>query len=100
MAAGRVEISLQSRIAASAEQVSCRVEDETVILSLRTGEYYGLNPVAACIWELLQEERSVSELRDALLGMYDVDEATCTEQTLAVLRDMQDMELLEVVQPA
>jgi len=89
-------IELHTRMTACSDQVSCKVEDETVILSLRTGEYYGLNPVAATIWELLQQERSVAEVRDALLGMYDVDEATCTDQVLAVLRDMQSMELLKI----
>ncbi len=89
-------IELHTRMTACSDQVSCKVEDETVILSLRTGEYYGLNPVAATIWELLQQERSVAEVRDTLLGMYDVDEATCTDQVLAVLRDMQSMELLKI----
>lgn len=96
----RIEIGLHTRMATSSEQVSCRIEDETVILSLRTGEYYGLNPVAASIWELLQEERSVAEIRDGLLAMYDVDAATCIEQVLTVLREMQAMELLDIAQPA
>lgn len=92
----RSVIELHTRMTACSDQVSCRVEDETVILSLRTGEYYGLNPVAATIWDLLQQERSVAEVRDTLLGMYDVDEATCTDQVLTVLRDMQSMELLDI----
>ncbi len=100
MAAEPIEIGLDTRIMVSSDQVSCRVEDETVILSLRTGEYYGLNPVAAQIWELLQQERSVAEVRDALLGMYDIDEPTCAGQVLAVLRDMQSLELLDIEQAA
>jgi len=92
-------IELHTRMTACSDQVSCKVEDETVILSLRTGEYYGLNPVAAHIWDLLQQqERSVAEVRDALLAIYDVDEATCTDQVITVLRDMQSMELLDIVQ--
>ena len=97
MAAERSEISLATRMVANNDQVSCRIEDETVILSLRTGEYYGLNPVAASIWELLQQECSATQIRDALLAMYDVDEATCSDQVLATLREMQSMELLDIV---
>ncbi len=90
------EIGLQSRLVASTEQVSCEIDDETVILSLRTGEYYGLNPVAAQIWQLLQEEQTVADVRDALLREYDVDEGTCTEQVFAVLREMLRMQLLDM----
>lgn len=94
--AGHPQLGLDSRLVASREQVSCEIDDETVILSLRTGEYYGLNAVAARIWELLQEERCVAEVRDALLQAYEVDEATCTAQMLAVLHDMLRMELVEM----
>lgn len=100
MSAERIEIGLHTRMTASSEQVSCRIEEETVILSLRTGEYYGLNPVAAAIWELLQQERRVAEIRDELLARYDVDEETCVEQMLGVLHEMQSMDLLEITTPA
>jgi hypothetical protein len=93
------KLDLASVVVASADQVSCEVADETVILSLTTGEYYGLNVVAASIWELVQKPTTVRAVRDALLLMYDdVDEAICTTQVLASLAEMEDMGL--VVRPA
>ncbi len=88
-AAGRSGLTLAARVVASTDQVSCEVANETVILSLTTGEYYGLNTVAASIWELLQQPRSVEEVRDSLLVIYEgVDEASCTEQVLETVTEM------------
>lgn len=89
-------LELASRIVASRDQVSCPVDGETVILSLKTGEYYGLNSVAAHIWTLIQEARTVWEVRDTLLDAYEgIDEETCTAQVLTALNDMLAMELIE-----
>lgn len=93
-------LDLTSRVVASKDQVSCAVDDETVILSLRTGEYYGLNVVAAHIWTLIQEERSLRDVRDVLLHTYDgIDEAACTTQVIAVINDMLEMGLIERIPP-
>ncbi len=92
----KASISLESSVVASPKQVSCEMADEVVILSLRTGEYYGLNPVAATMWNLLQQRRTVSELRDALLDEYSgVTQEQCAREVLEVLAEMVDLELVE-----
>ena len=40
-------LSLETTVVASPQQVSCDVANEAVLLSMRDGEYYGLNEVAA-----------------------------------------------------
>jgi len=91
-------VQLDSTVRATPDHVSAEVEGETVILSLTTGEYYGLNTVAAHIWRLIQEPRRVSDVRDELLDYYtDIDEATCTSELLHVLDDMLRMKLVEEV---
>jgi hypothetical protein len=90
-------LSTSSRIVASTQQVSCALVDEVVILSLQTGEYYGLDPIAADIWNLVQETRTVADIRDALLAMYTgVTPAECSEHVMALLEEMLDLELVEI----
>ena len=36
--------------------------DEVIVLNLESGVYYGLNPVAACVWGRLATPCSVGEL--------------------------------------
>ena len=90
-------LSMTSEVVATTQQVSAELMDEVVILSLQTGEYYGLDPIAADIWNLVQQPRTVSEVRDALLVLYDgVTADECEAQVLALLEEMVKLELLEI----
>ena len=45
----------ESRITLSVDQALAQLEGEAVVLDLRDGVYFGLNPVAARVWSLLKE---------------------------------------------
>ena len=87
-------LSGRSIVVAAKEQVSCNLAEETVILNLKAGVYYGLNPVGARIWNLIQEPRTVHEIRDAILEEYDVDPDRCERDLLVLLRDLAAKELI------
>jgi coenzyme PQQ synthesis protein D (PqqD) len=90
-------LSANTIVVASTEQVSCAVGEESVILGLQNSVYYGVNPVGASIWKLLQRQRSVAELRDAVLEEYDVEKERCERDVLDLLEKMQAEGLIEVV---
>jgi hypothetical protein len=48
------------------------------------------------IWELLQEPKTVSEIRAVILGEYDVDLDRCQHDLLALLRDLEAKKLIRV----
>lgn len=86
-----------SRLAAARDQVSVELEGEAVILSLADGVYYGLDPVGARVWSLLEHEpRTVAELRDAVVAEWEVDAPTAERDLLALLGDMAARGLVEV----
>jgi hypothetical protein len=82
------------------EQVSCALGDESVILSMKNSSYYGLNAVGASIWKLLQQQRRVSELRDAIVDEYDVDPGRCERDVLELLEKLRGEGLVRVVESA
>lgn len=91
-------ITLDSSVQASTEQVSCEVTPDVVILNLKNGEYYGMNEVGARIWRLLQEPRTVAEIRDHVVEAYpDVTPEQCTLDLLSLLEDLAASSLIEVV---
>lgn len=94
--AGQTKLSEESIISASEEQVSSTVADEEVILNLKNGSYYGLDPIGAHIWKLIQKPTSIEALVDQLLQEYEVDRETCLSDVLNLLHDMQEHELLNV----
>ena len=90
-------LSTDSIVVATPEQVSCALGDESVILSLKNSVYYGVNPVGASIWKLLQQQRSVAELRDAVLDEYEVEAERCERELLSLLEKMRSEGLIQVV---
>jgi hypothetical protein len=89
MVSDNIRLSVASAIVASPQQVSCDVADEAVLLSMLNGEYYGLNPVGASIWKLIQEPRTVEELRTRLMDEYDgVSVEECEAKVLAFVSEL------------
>ncbi|BBM69171.1 hydrogenase expression protein HypA [Rhodothermus marinus] len=88
-------LTLDTVVVASPEQVSSKLGEEVVILNLRNGVYYGLDPIGTRIWELIQEPRSVRQVCEVLLEEYDVTFEQCAEDVLALMRDLQAQGLIE-----
>lgn len=89
-------LSIHSIIVATTEQVSCPLGDESAILNRKNSVYYGVNPVGARVWSLLQQPRSVTELRDTLLDEYEVGADRCERDLLDLLEKMRGEGLIEV----
>jgi hypothetical protein len=89
-------VSGSSTVVAPKDQVSSDLGGEVAILDLKAGVYYGLDAVGARIWSLIQEPRTVNEIRDILLEEYDVEPERCERDLLALLRRLADEGLVEV----
>jgi hypothetical protein len=81
---------------AAKDQASSDLGGEMAILDLKAGVYYGLDAVGARIWSLIQEPRTVNEIRDILLEEYEVEPEHCERDLLALLRRLADEGLVEV----
>jgi Coenzyme PQQ synthesis protein D (PqqD) len=89
-------LAVHSVVAVAGEQVSCPLGDEAAILSLENSVYYGVDAVGARVWKLLQQPRSVGQLRDTLIEEYEVDRVRCEHDLLAFLEHMLREGLIEV----
>jgi len=89
-------LSASSVVGATRDHVSCSLGDEAAILNLNNTVYYGLNPVGTRVWDLVQQARSVREIRDALLDEYDVEAEQCERDLLDLLQKMREQGLIEV----
>jgi hypothetical protein len=66
-------MTLNTIIHASSDQVSCDLGGETAILDLRTGVYYSLDPVGAVVWKLIEQPRTLADVRDAMLAAIGIE---------------------------
>ena len=78
------------------EQVSCDLASEAAILNLQTGLYYGLDPLGARIWNLIQQPRTVGDVLQVLLKEYKVDSERCERDLFGLLQELAAEGLIEV----
>ena len=73
------------------------VDGEIIVLEMGTGTYLNLNGSAGIIWRALSTPARVEELVDLLVETYGISQQTAASDTLALLADLRDRSLVEVV---
>jgi len=89
-------MNLNTIVKRNPEIVHSDMDGETVMMSVVNGSYYGLNPVASHIWDLLESEMNVRHLCDLLQEKYDVSGAQCGEEVCMFLTKMAEDKIIEI----
>ena len=67
------------------------LDDTVVMMDPDEGRYYELDPVGTRVWTLLESARTVAELCEALVAVYDVDPETCRGDVTAFLQETRTL---------
>lgn len=78
----------------SPHAVATHVGDETVILHLKSGTYFGLDPVGARIWQLMGEGKALDAICEAMLNEYDVSREELERDTMNLVEDLLARDLI------
>ena len=63
------------------------VEDELVLLDLKSQKYYGLDSMGSRMWHLLLEHRSVGAVADRICEEYEADRHQVVRDVESMVRD-------------
>jgi hypothetical protein len=91
-----MNLTLDTVVVASKDQLASNLAGETVILGLSKGRYYGVDAVGARVWQLIQTPARIAALKAAILSEYDVTPGACEADLLKLLERMIEEGLLEV----
>ena len=69
---------------------------ETIVLNLDSGGYYGLNDVGVTVWNLIQNPKTVAEIRDVVLAEYEVEYEQCDRDLRQLIAELSSNGLVEV----
>ena len=94
--ATEIALSPGSTVVVADRHVSYSLAGEAVVLDLGGGVYYSMNPVAARVWDLVSQPRTVEDILDTLLEEYDVDAERCEMDLMQLLRDLAARELITI----
>ena len=95
----RTTITESSVVKRADSVTSAEVDGESVLLDLSEGTYYGLNPVGARIWDLIQEPTAIGEVVDEITAEYDVARGQCLDDTIALVAEMSEDDIVVVQDP-
>jgi hypothetical protein len=88
--------ALTDVVCVSASQGASRVGDELAVLDLDKSVFYGLGPVGADFWGLIQEPTALSAVLASVVAAFDVDEATARADLLALIDELIAKQLVTV----
>lgn len=74
--------------------VSRRLDEQTVLVNLRTNRIFELNRTGARFWELLGDESSESQIVEQLLSEFDVPQAQLEREVAALIESLLEEGLI------
>lgn len=92
----RPPVTSDSIVTRNPAPLATEVDGEMMMMSLDSGEYYGLDAIATDIWKRLETPMRVSALAAALAADYDGDTAIIAADLLRFLDSLAERGLLDV----
>ena len=91
-------LSIHDSLTVAADVMFQHLNDEAVLLDLKSGMYFGLNDVGARAWQLIVEHGRLARVLDVLLQEYD-GEREAVERDLMELAGQLVARQLAAVKP-
>lgn len=89
-------VTIDSHISFDADAVFRELDGEAVVLSLRTGLYFGLNEVGTRVWQLIEQHRDLRQVFDALRAEFEVGDDRLLRDLVALVEQLRDKGLVHV----
>lgn len=83
-----MSLPLTAVITRHPDMLSAEIGGEAVMMSIEKGAYFGLNPVATRIWDLIEQPKSLAELVAVIFEEYDVSPEQCEADVREFTADM------------
>ncbi len=90
-------MNLDTQLSIPPQVMSRLVENETVLLDLESGIYFGLDGVGKRIWESVAEGNSLAEIAEVIAAEYEVEEAKAQADVIEFTSDLVERGLLKNV---
>ena len=87
-------MQLDTKLSVPPQVMSRMVGDETVLLDLASGVYFGLDGVGKRVWESVAEGNSLDQAVAVLVSEYDVDKAQAQADVLKFASNLVERGLL------
>ena len=87
-------MNLDNRLSIPPQVMSRLVGDETVLLDLASGHYFGVEGVGKLIWESVSDGKTLAETVDAIVDEFDVEKSQAEADVSAFASQLVERGLL------
>ena len=87
---------LSDSVVIPAQVMARQVGEETIILDLASGIYFGLDAVGARIWQLMAEGRTLADICAAMLVEYEVPAEEIERDVINLADTLSSRRLIDV----
>ncbi len=91
------ELFIESTVRIKDDVIFNDLQGEVVLLNLKTGIYFGLDPVGTRAWKLIQDHGRLEPVKDAMLGEYEVYAEDLWKDLQDLVIRLADHGLVEVI---
>ena len=89
-------MKLSDRVTIPEQVLARRIGEETVMLDLANGTYFGLDAVGARIWQLLSEGKTLAEVCDVMMDEYDASREDIERDVLRLAEELSHRGLMNL----
>ena len=87
-------MNISDKMSIPQQVMSRQVGEETVILNLEGGVYFGLDRIGARMWQLMTEGRTLAEIAATMHEEYEVERETLEGDVLRLAQELFDQGLI------
>lgn len=89
-------ITVESKVKKVKEIESADLNNEKVMINMEKGKYYALNEIGSRIYEMIEDDKSINDIIDNLLNVYDVDRNVCEKSVIKYLSSLYNAGIIYV----
>jgi len=88
--------TLDSRVQVNEDVLFQELQGEAVLLNLKSGIYFGLDPIGTRIWQLFAEHNALSEIAQIITDEYDVARDRCEADLVMLVTELECQGLIRL----
>ena len=89
-------LSLQSTVSRSPDIASEEIDGDRIMMDLNDGSFFGLNPVGAAIWDLLEKPTPIHAIIAHIQDIFDIPAQQCQSDILNFIAAMADKKTVSI----
>jgi hypothetical protein len=89
-------LTMSSHLVRVPDLLSADMDGDLVMMSVESGEYYGVGGVGPRIWELLEQPITVDAIVAVICAEFEVEETRCREDVLTFARQLVETGLVRL----